>query len=85
MSKLVRMLFVVANVIVKFFINARFYHYQLYKLIKKKRKYTWANRTCADVSDITPESVDIEISELKDNLIRIKIITFFKRCVSIIL
>ena len=78
------MLFVVANVIVKFIINARFYHYQLYKRIKKKRKYTCANRTCVDVSDITPGSVDIEINELKDNLIRIKIITFFKRRVSII-
>ena len=72
MSKLVRMLFVVANVIVKFIINARFYHYQLYKRIKKKRKYTCANRTCVDVSDITPGSVDIEINELKDNLIKIE-------------
>ena len=40
--------------------------YQLYNFIKKKRKYTCANCTPADVSDITPGSVDIEIIELKD-------------------
>ena len=46
--------------------------YQLYNFIKKKRKYTCANCTPADVSDITPGSVDIEINELKDNLIKIE-------------
>ena len=42
--------------------------YQLYNLTKRKRKYTCGNCTPADASDITPESVDIEINELKDNL-----------------
>ena len=46
--------------------------YQLYNFIKKKRKYTCANCTTADVSDITPGSVDIEINKLKDNLIKIE-------------
>ena len=46
--------------------------YQLYDFIKRKRKYTCANCTPADVSSITPGSVDIEINELKDNLIKIE-------------
>ena len=66
MSGLVWILFVVANVIVKLIINARFY------LHISKRKYTCANCTPADISDITPGSVDIEINELKDNLIKIE-------------
>ena len=40
-----------------------------YNFIQKKRKYTCLNCTLADVSDITPESVNIE---LKDNLIKIE-------------
>ena len=40
-----------------------------YNFIQKKRKYTCVNCTLADVSDITPESVNIE---LKDNLIKIE-------------
>ena len=47
-------------------INARFY------LHISKRKYTCAKCTPADISDITPGSVDIEINELKDNLIKIE-------------
>ena len=43
-----------------------------YNFNKKKRKYTCPNCTPADVSDITPGSVDIEINELKDNLIKIE-------------
>ena len=41
--------------------------YQLCNFIERKRKNTCANCTPANVSDITPESVDIEINELKDN------------------
>ena len=40
-----------------------------YNFIQKKRKYTCVNCILADVSDITPESVNIE---LKDNLIKIE-------------
>ena len=38
---------------------------QLYNFIKTKRKYTCANCTPTDVSDITPGSVDIKINKLK--------------------
>ena len=36
--------------------------YQLYDFIKRKRKYTCANGTPADVSDKIPGSVDIKIN-----------------------
>ena len=46
--------------------------HQLYNFLKTKRKYTCANCTSTDVSDITPGSVDIETNELKGNLIKIE-------------
>ena len=42
--------------------------YQIYNFIKRTRKYTYANFTRANVPDITPGSIDIEINKLKDNL-----------------
>ena len=64
----------------KIIICACFYNHISYiTFIKRKRKYTCANGTPADVSDITPEIVDIEINELKDNLNEIEsIITLLR-------